>query len=203
MRLLVTTIFLAIILSSCNSYSKKDFDLNQSERSLLNLYKPDDTLTFENSHQEINKMLVIGLDSSQKKEGGWVMAKPASNSVWVSLKHLQPITWKTFSQDGTLIRTDTIISQELVTISKYPQSKEVSFTFSFKHFNLTSKEGLGLLHTDSIKINGYSLTNYYLLKDKNPDTLNMDVSELYWAQNKGLMAYRSYDGNYWLRTNGR
>lgn len=203
MKLLVTITFLVITIFSCGSYADKDFNLSQSERSFLNVFKSGDTLTFKNSNNEIDKLVVVGLDSSQKKKSGTLMASPAHNFIWVTLKHIQPVIWRTYSQKGSLVRIDTTISQELITISKYPQSKEITFSFSFKHFYSPNKNGFGPLHTDTIKINGFHLTKYYVLSDKNSDTLNMDVSELYWTQNHGLVAYKLYDGTYWCKINGR
>jgi len=186
---------------SCLSYSNEDFELSESERTHLNTYKKGDTLFFKNAIQAIDTILILGMDSSQKREPGTLMAKPASNDLWVSIKHIRPLFWKTFSS-GKVTNIDTASLQDLVRIIKRPQSKEVNYYFNFRHFSISNNYGLGTIHSDTIIINKVPITQYYTLENKDIDSLNSDVIKLFWDINKKIIAYQLIDSSYWLRVNG-
>ena len=204
MRILILFISLTFVLSACSCfYADKDFNLDATEWSFLSAFKKGDTLYYENQAKQVDKILVLGIDSNQKRECGSLMALPAFNHVFVSIKHVPVDTFQTISQNGTDKIVDTI-PEQIICISKYPQQKETAYSFQFKHFFFYSKKGLGQIHTDTT-INGQRITNYYLIYDDfaDRDTLYNKIEQLYWTQNEGLIAYKQKNGTYWTKNGSR
>jgi hypothetical protein len=202
MTLRIIIIILTLVLASC-SYSDKDFNLNATERSFLNAFKKGDTLYYESSRGQVEKILVLGVDSAQKRESGYLIALPASNQIFIKIQHIPIDTFQTLAQFGNAMKFDTI-SESVITISKFPQEKETQYTFQFKHFLSSTKKGLEAIHSDTI-LNGHKLTNYFILKDDFPnnDTSSTKVEELYWTKNEGLVAYKLKNGIYWTKESSR
>ena len=197
-----TIIILTVLAASC-SYSDKDFNLNENERSFLSVFKTGTILYYENSKNQVDSFLVIGIDSTQKKESGYLMALPAFNNIFVSIKHLPVDSFISTNQDMTTKKIDTV-HEQLICVSKHPQQKETSFSFQFKRFFYYTKNGLGQLHSDTI-INNIRLTNYYIIKDNfvDRDTSYVKIEQLYWTQKDGLVAYKQKNGIYWTKKNSR
>ena len=196
----ITIIFLIFIVSSCSySYSDNEFYLNKTERSFLNAFKLGDTVYYESSTKQLDKFLVLGIDSSQKRERGSFMALPAFNRVYILIKHLPFDTFQSISQDGTTKKIDTI-PEQIICISKHPQKKETAYSFQFKHFFSYSKNGLGSIQAN-IVINGQKLTNYFVIKGDfaDSDTTYTKIEQLYWTQEDGLVAYKEKNGIYWTK----
>ncbi|HWK02579.1 MAG TPA: hypothetical protein VNS58_03050 [Puia sp.] len=192
---------LVFLFSSC-SYSIKEFNLSNQERKLLAPFKKADTLYFESSRKEIDTVVVLGLDSSQKKEMGWLMAKPAYNEVSISVKCFPEGKWiHGIFYDSVARKADTEYNK-LITIGKYPQEHRVRYFFSFKDFFASTEVGLGELHPDTLLINGRLLTNYYIITDSNPSSsTNNPIESLFWTEKSGLVAYKYMNGIYWIRKN--
>lgn len=120
-------------LSSC-SYSDKYFLLNEAEKELFSPFKKGDTLFYENNVRDIDTFLVLGIDSFQQKETGYLMKSEANNNVWVNIKQLPTDTFMhgIFHNDATG-KSDTDYTS-LFTIEKFPQRKKIQFTFSLRDF---------------------------------------------------------------------
>ena len=182
--------FLSIILTSC-SYSDKDFKLTSDEMKFLNAYKKGDTIWFESSLKQTDKILIIGLDSNQKRQSGYIMAKPAYNEMFISIKHLSA------DKDNKI---DTA-NESLITISKYPQQTKTNYFISYRHFLFSSDNGLGNLYSDTLFVNNKPITNYYKLRPDyfERDTTMTDFKEVYWTQNEGLVGYKLNNGVTWTK----
>lgn len=193
---------MTVFILSC-SYSDKDFYLNETERVFLNTFKAGDTLYYESSTKQVDKILVLGIDSNQKKESGYIMALPAYNDVFVSIKHLPVDTFQSISQDMTTKKIDTI-PEKIICISKHPQQKETVYSFQFKHFFSSNKNGIGQIQRDTV-INGKKLTNYFIIKEdfQDKNTSYAKIEQLYWTQNEGLVAYKLTNGIYWTKKSSR
>ncbi len=190
--------FSLILLSVSCSYSDRDFNLTDNERNFFAAFKKGDTIYYESSNKDVDSILVLGINSEQKRQPGWLMASPAYNDVYVSIKHL-PIDHYTSLIQGT-DRTDTTFNQ-IISILKIPQEKKVEYAFQFKRFCSMTSDGLGIIHTDTILINGIPISNYYILEDDNidRDSAATDIHQMYWTQNGGLVAYKYVNGTYWVK----
>src|SRR5438132_5791921 len=93
MTLRISIIFIALFISSC--YSHKDYTLTSKERNFLNAFKAGDTIYYESMNKERDSIVILGIDSSQKEESGWLTAKSAYNTQWVSIQH--PLTWNSIN----------------------------------------------------------------------------------------------------------
>src|SRR5439155_6008421 len=140
---------------------------------------------YESTNKERDSIVILGIDSLQKEESGWLMAKSAYNTQWVSIQH--PLTWNSINAVCCVKHIDTINNEGIIYISKYPQTEEVNFSFYFKNFYSYWNNEPGEPAADSITINGLILTNYYVVKNhyKERDTAATDIAELYWTEKGG------------------
>lgn len=186
-----------ILVIGC-SYSDSDFYLNETEKAFFRSFHSGDTVYYENATNDLDTLLILKVDSIQKKEQGWFMAKPSSNTVFVSFKDLPINHSRMVIQDGN--RFDTI-PQNLFAITKSPQDRKVIFQFEFNSFFKNVETSLGFLYEKPITINGYSFSNYYIIECDNcnltSDTLSID--RLYWSKENGLLAYKNVKGDYWVK----
>jgi hypothetical protein len=202
-RVLVIILSLTFCFSRCTSYSEKDFYFNATERKAIEAFKEGDTLYFENPKHGIEMFLVLKFDTSYKKEFGTLMAKPAFNTISVPLKQLPSDSFiHGIFKNEIENRLDTEY-HSILDITKYPQSKEVEYFISFKRFMWLGKNGFGILHSDTLRINNCFVKDYYVITDKNisQDSTSKDVSEIIWTINKGIVAYKYNNGEYWTRKN--
>ena len=187
-----------ILLTSC-SYSPKDFYLNEEEKSFFHSFQAGDTIYYENLNHDFDTLLIIGIDSHEKKEHGVFMAKPASHSVFVSYRLLPADKYIVNIQEHN--RVDTFY-QRLLNISKLPVEKKVQYSFSFKDFSET-REALDSIRLDTLLINGCPISDYYVIESSVPDKREnpYEIDRLFWSKNKGLLAYRNRKGEHWTRVN--
>lgn len=181
------------LLLSC-SYSEKDFLFNNDELKLINAYKPGDTLYFENLKHDVDTILVLRIDSSKKEKPGYLMALPAHNSLSVVITHLPVDKWTGTHING--LKKDTVF-QELISITKRPQTKTRTFMVQFQDFFSSTKGDLGEFHTETLTINGKQIANYYQIQRQFPKAMDK-IEEVYWTNDKGLVAYKYKNGKYWL-----
>jgi hypothetical protein len=203
MRSYLPVIFLALLIQSC-SYSDKDFNLSDNERDFLNAFKKGDTLYYVSSNNMTDTFLVRGIDSAEKKETGSFMALPAYKSVWISIKHLPVDTFYSgVFPDTTRNKMDTSFNQ-IITISKEPQSKKTEYTFMFKRFLASSENEIGKLNKDTITINSKLISDYYIIKNKwQSDSASTAIECLYWTKKEGLVAYKYNNGTCWTKKSNR
>ncbi|MDF2455818.1 MAG: hypothetical protein K0R51_1811 [Cytophagaceae bacterium] len=191
-----TAIFLIALLTSC-SYSLKDFYLNAEEKSFFTSFKAGDTIYYENLNHDFDTLLIIGIDSNEKREHGVFMAKPASHSVFVSSTLLPVNPYATRVQEQN--RVDTLFDR-LLGIYKLPVEKKVEYVFSFKEF-FETRETLDSLYLDTLRINGQAFSEYYIIESSVPDKRENphEIDRLIWSKNAGLLAYRNRKGEYWTK----
>jgi len=170
-------LLLLLTASSC-SYNEKSFSFSPQERSLLTPFKKGDTLYFDGSDKRTDTVVILGLDSTQKRETGWIMAQPAHNEIWVAAKCLPG--------------TDT---SNLITITKLPQKDKVEFYFAFRQFLESTSADLGQPHSDTLDLDGLRITDYYRIGGDLPDSAaGTDMECIYWKKKSGLVGYKFHNG---------
>lgn len=199
MSFLKLSISLSVLLASC-SYSEKDFNLSAQERNFLNPFRKGDSIYYQSSSNKTDTIIILGFDTSQKKEKSWLMAKPAFNEIGVSIQCLPAEKWDHGKiHDSSTKHIDTEHT-DLITISKFPQTQQVNYSFSFRDFfwyDIPAK--LGILHKDTLSINGVKLTNYYTVKYADSVTGINDIETLFWTESSGLVAYKCHNGDQYVR----
>lgn len=184
-------------LSSC-SYSDKYFLLNEAEKELFSPFKKGDTLFYENNVRDIDTFLVLGIDSFQQKETGYLMKSEANNNVWVNIKQLPTDTFMhgIFHNDATG-KSDTDYTS-LFTIEKFPQRKKIQFTFSLRDFYEIREDSMGQLQPGPVTFNGTVIKNYYVIRNRHTSS-GSKIKALYWTNKDGLVAYQYEDGTIWTK----
>ena len=203
MKSLIVIFFFTVIFISC-SYSNKDFNLSADERTFLYAFQAGDTLYYESTTKDIDTIIVLGIDSIEKREMGWIMAKPAYKNVWVSIKHIPVDTFlHSIFYDSLTMKNDTGYTH-VISICKIPQSKKVQFAFGFKRFSSITETGLGKLYKDTT-INSTVLSDYYIIENdwKENQKAPTDVERVYWTRCEGLVAYKYNNGTYWTKKSSR
>jgi len=144
----------------------------------LAIFKKGDTLYFDGSDMKTDTVVILGSDSSQKRETGWIMAQPAYNEIWVTAKCLPG--------------TDT---SNLITITRYPQTNKVEYYFSYRHFIDNATADLRRLHSDTLDLNRLRVTNYSRIGTTLGDSAAAaDIEYLYWTAPAGLVGYKYHNG---------
>lgn len=203
MTRILTTFILTIFISGCCSYDKKDFDFDSSELRPISSFKQGDTIYYESSSGDLDTILIYKIDSIQDRNCGGFMAKPAENYLFVVIKHLpNDKLWTGTSTDGTTGKTE-INYQNIITIDKRPQMKEMEYSIHFKDF-YTSAGGdktVGELRTDTVIINGKSITNFYEINHGYPERVTepANIELVYWTDKDGLLAYKNKRGDWWTK----
>lgn len=201
-RTLTKFLFL-LCFSGCCSYDQKDFDFNKNDLLPFSSFKEGDTIYYENSMNDIDTFLIHKIDSIQNKNCGGLMAMPAENYLYVAIKHLpKDELWTGTTTDATTGRTE-INYQNIISIDKRPQMKEKDYSIEFKDF-YTSSGGDKIfekLHTDTVIINGKSITNFYEIEHGYPERLTnpRNIELVYWTNNDGLLAYKNKQGEWWIK----
>lgn len=182
----------SVIVSSC-SYSKEDFDFNKDEISFFDAYKLDDTIEFKGSDFNTEQFSVIKIDTSQKKETGYLMARPAYNSISIEFGKI--------SFDS--INHNDIKDRFNLVLSKSPQAGTTEYRVAFKNFSYGSTDSLKEYHRDTLLINLIKITDYYLLKNRYSErvTKPYHIEYVIWKKNFGLVAYKYKNGVYYTLVN--
>jgi hypothetical protein len=189
-------VFLLFIFLSCSG-NDKNFDLSPFDRTLINNYKKGDTLVFETTGNERDSFLVAEIDSSEQRERGYFMAKPAHKEVWIAFRELS-IHPKKKKQVGN--PSDSIVDDPsyIFTITIYPKQKRTLYTFSFGDFYFSDSIP-GMLMHDTVTVAKTVFTDYYLSRDNANDSLPAPIKSLYWKAGNGWMGFQSSDGRNWAR----
>jgi len=188
-----------IIFASGCFYPEKDFNLTEKEKQFLAPFKKGDTIYFESSKKDLTAIIVMGIDSDQKRESGWIMAKPAYNQVFVLIENLyfkkdDNGRFQVVPQDSALNNPD-----QLINIFKMPQQHKTEYSFSFRHASYDSETLPGDYHNDTTTLDGRKMFNYRVLKSTFTSGSPEDIECLYWKKDSGLIGYKFRDGTYWLR----
>jgi hypothetical protein len=196
MKIVLTTVLLFSLISC--SISDKEFLLTNKEKALFSSFHRGDTLYYENGVKDVDTLLVLGIDSAQQREAGYVMKSPAHNDIWVSIKQLPIDTFvHGVFYDSATNKADTEYNH-LFSIRKLPQERKIQYAFSFRRFFEIREGAIGQLQTEPISINGKVIDSYYLIKNSG-DTASSKIEALYWTEKCGLAAYKYWDGTIWTK----
>ena len=180
-----------MVFCSC-SYSDKEFNLTSYETKILTAFRKGDTLYFDGSDNKTDTIVIMGLDTFQKKEPGWLMAMPAHNDIGVGIKWFPGGRIHGIFYDSVTKRADTEYDN-LITISRYPQQHKVEYWFSYKSFSTGTQAGLGRRHSDTMLINGFPLTHYYIIGDDTTTNIpDSAMRRLFWSEDEGLEIGRAH-----------
>lgn len=195
----ISTIVFIILFTGCFSYDQKDFDFNESELKHLSSYKTGDTIYFENQVGDLDTIVVKGFEKNQKKEFGTFMALPASNYIGISIQHIPTDKWQGTIQNGN--EPIRITYQNIFTMSKFPQTKQIHYSISFKNFCSNGYDSIGEFSNDTLRINQKKITNYYVPKNEYPERVvyPYDIEIVYWTDNDGLTAYKYKNGLWYTK----
>jgi hypothetical protein len=199
----LTIFILVIIISGCCSYDKKDFDFNSTDLLPISSFKQGDTIYYESNLGDLDTILIYKIDSIQDRNCGGLMAKPAENYLFITIKHLpndKLWTGTTTYGNTSKIRIDY---QNIITIDKRPQLKEIDYSIDFKDFYTSAggNNSIGKLRTDTININGQKVTNFYEIEHGYPERITdpLNIETVYWTNEDGLLAYKNKKGDYWVK----
>jgi len=202
MKQLIATFILTIIISSC-TYNKKDFDFNSNDLRPISAFKQGDTIYYQSSTGDLDTILIYKIDSIQNRNYGVFMAPPAENYLFVAIKHLpNDKFWTGTTTDATTGKTE-INYQNILSIDKRPQMKEMDYSITYKDF-YTSAGGiktLGKLRTDTVNINGNIITKFYEIYHGYPERVTepTNIELIYWTDKDGLIAYKNKKGEWWTK----
>jgi hypothetical protein len=189
-------------ISGCCSYDKKDFDFSSTDLKPISSFKQGDTIYFESNTGDIDTILIHKIDSIQNRNCGGFMAKPAENYLFVTIKHLpNDKLWTGTTTDGTTGKTE-INYQNVITIDKRPQMKEMDYSIHFKDFYTSGGNNpIGKLRTDTLNINGRQITNFYEINHGYPERVKepLNIETVYWTNKDGLLAYKNKKGDWWIK----
>ena len=194
-------IILAIFISGCCSYDKKDFEFNDEELRHFNNYLVGDTIYFQSNLGDIDTITIVGFGTERNENCGGFMAPRPVNGKWVQVKHLPIDKWFGTSQDMTTGGKMDTVYQELFWISKHPTEKAVNFAVGFKNFQSNFDTIIGEFHINTIKLNDLQVSDYYVVKHGYPERITepKNIETIYWTDKFGLTAYRSKDGEIWTK----
>ena len=173
-------VFLSTSCCNCN-YSIEDYELNQSELNFISSLSLSDTISFKNNSNEIISFLVSSVQREDKKKCGCFSAIPANMSFDVYIKNMDSL--------------NNILQQNLLSITKWPQDKIIESSLSFMDFKC-SLDDIADKKSDTIKLIDKNITNYYLFQS---EISNSNITEIIWTDEIGLTAYKTRDGQYWVR----
>jgi hypothetical protein len=198
-------IILTISLCGCFTYLDKElFKFSKSDFLHIQMYKPGDTLFFENSHNEVDSFLILDYETEERgQKQGFISTKPESD-YWVCVTQLDTDKLNGFGRQKTIDGKITNY-QWLVSLVKYPPSQTVHYHFSFMTFYTQHDSVFGIFHSDTIVLNKKAITNYYSISHSYPDRLNdpKDIEELLWTDKDGLVAYKFKNGLWWTKKSSR
>ncbi|HXB09805.1 MAG TPA: hypothetical protein VNW04_21925, partial [Puia sp.] len=177
------TVLSLFLLSSC-SYSGKDFNFTAQERKLLAPFKAGDSLFYKGTNTNVDTLVVVRLDSTQKKEPGLIAAM-AYTEIWVELKCLYGKKW----------------APGFFAVYRFPQQDRIDYVFDYKDFWVDAGPTLGSRHEDTLRVNGAPLTGYYIIEKRRPshDSLENPIERIYWTEKAGLVAYQYRNGVTYLK----
>ncbi|WP_207420280.1 hypothetical protein [Desertivirga brevis] len=193
-------------ISGC-TYDKKDFDFNTKDLRPVSSFKEGDTIYFEGPSGDLDTIMIYKIDSIQKRSWGAFMAPAAENHLFVAIKHLpNHILWTYTVTEGSTFDTK-VYYQNLITVTKRPQTKEVSYSIAFKDFSASNgKNGtLGAIRKDTVIVNRKNITNFYEIESDQPQSKSDlgCMETIYWTDNEGLMAYKNKRGDWWTKISKR
>gem|GEM_PF-2721044 len=179
----------------------KDFIFNPKTRSYLSFYKPNDIWIFEDSKSRIDTFQITKMDSNMFVPPLIHFMSPGPFK-WIEVHYRQrPIdSW----HSTTLVDTGRIYEDaRLIDINKSNGEEEVSLDFkNFYVFNRS--DSIGVLKTDILEVSGIKFKNYYnisLDKDEKWQKDSDYVTDVYWVNKYGIIAYKYKNGDLWKRIN--
>lgn len=177
---LITT----LILFGCIEF---DSEIPLKYRRQIDHFKLNDTIYFGDNHNDIDTIVIAGIDSSEIEKNG--PSNIPIKSISLNIKHLPLNNWNFGKVPKKNFKGyDSIVNQSLITINKeiYKNHDEFYLMISYRDFyGSLNFEKLEITGTDTLKTERGSFR----------DTLNSDsVIEVYWSNEKGMIGYKKNNG---------
>lgn len=187
--LIVTTTITVVLLllgATCSNgkYSKKELDIDTSFLNVFYSIANNKQLVFINKSRE-KQFTVSDIDSIIRNNKGGFMGGAAYKNLFFKIHEV--------GNDTTCLSRENEIF-----VNKDPLEKRTSLLIQFNNFRFF-EDTLPLLNEKNLIINSQHIKNYYLfqtsLQSKQPD----DVVELYITLDNGLVAFKTFCGEFWFR----
>lgn len=204
-KLKMTRIFIiltiSLILNGCCSFDKTDLEFDKQELRYFSDYKNGDTIFFESNLGDTDTIKIIGYQNEKLDKCGGLMTPQPSNTKWLTIQYLPTDIWHGTSQDMTKGTEVEIDYQRLLCITKYSNGNKTQYKINFKDFYSRMDSVIGEYHSETLKLNGVILSNYYEVEHGYPERIT-DVNHIevvYWSDQDGLVAYKSKSGEIWTK----
>ena len=166
------------------SCSKSALEFNQEEKSILNIYKTNDTLVFKSQKTNtINHFVVTSSSDITENNGMSFQKNHISDILYISLEN-------TSTSENTLIELSKSTSSSVLTVS-----------FEGFHRGYPNKD-LGKLYTkDTLELLNHKIINYNILYNIDNRRDEKDVIKIIWHSQYGILEYDLRNGESFIRTN--
>ncbi len=170
------------------AFPDERFIFNSKYRNLINPYHIGDTLYFEEKNGKVIRIRITGIDSIvSNTKGGFMSPRPYKDiNVYCDNLDYHKANAK-----------DTI----LVFINNYPDSLEQSCNFAVGNFRGGIDDWTDSLISELQPAPGVMLKNCYVIKNIALDLGEgpHDIEYIYVHQTTGIIALKTYNGNWWLK----
>ena len=181
---LLLTILIFLFPSCSRTVDEKDLAFSEKQLDLINPYKINDTLIFENKNYLPDTIIIHSFAKAQ-------------NFLSLNIKPIFGGNWQEAKTDwGT---TPTLPYQKFIALSKTSEENKGSVFISFKGFQSS-------FIPDTIKsikklMVGDKTYSCYILHHQFPEKIknNSYIITLYWDKKQGLVAYQSKGEARWVK----
>jgi hypothetical protein len=187
---ITTFVLLLLIMSSCGhkAFPDERFTFSSKYRNLITPYQIGDTLYFENNNGGVFRIRITGTDSTISNNIGGFMGTRASKDVKIYCDNLD-------------YHRPNAKNTTLAFINIYPDSLEQSCAFSVMNFRGSIYDKTDSLLSVLQTTRGTEFSNCFVIKNEAPDLGEEanDFEYIYVQQNEGIIALKTYGGDWWLK----
>lgn len=203
----VGVVGLFIALCTIIRYPESKFLIDKKIRDYLSFYKPNDTLLFQDSKSKIDTFLITYIDSVTYNPTLITFWPPTEPFKWIQV-HYRQIPKDTWHSTSLSDSGEKFEDASLIWVYQYPESGKTTYeiTFNFKKLYTWYEDPIivGVLRTDTIVINHRLFTNYSdipINEDQKWQNDSNYVTDIYWINKYGIIAYKYKNGDIWKRIN--
>lgn len=189
MELRIGFILLLLMFNSCDlSVDESEFSFSKEVTAFFSAYKEKQIIVFKNdNNEEIDSLFISYLDTTMKKEKGYIMAQRAHFTVKIK---------QVFSIQNMNDNSDIMF---LLMSKDIQDSNRIELMLRYKKFYSS------IDYEDLHSINGVipdlpiSVDNYYTFKPDYPERVKKedDIKLVYWTEKYGLTAYLTKGNTLW------
>lgn len=188
--LLFYAIALNLAISSCSGKVKENNDgelkIDPEYSQIFFSVSSQKYMVFRNQFGRKKFIAITNVDSTiyNPAPGGIMRGKP----------------YKIYTLEMRQVGSDTLRleRENSMFVNYYPEEQKNSFSISFLNLDYYSNT-LPQINTDTQRINGYAISNYYIFTTALRSTQSDDVVELYISIDNGIVAFKTLCGDFWVR----